>query len=217
MTLVELAIAMSIMGILTLMVADFYANRLIDYNRNFTQTILQSNTKQAIDTMERDIRASTGVEQNSTWPDANSPGGIPWVSDSATPSTVVLSVPSRNNSGGLIYNDPATHNSVKTDDVVYFVGTGNALYRRLIANPDPTNAAKTTCPQASASSSCPADAKVVEDVASLLAVYFDTNNVMTATPSQAYSIQITLKQSRISFGRTFSNSLTSQATLRNRP
>lgn len=218
-SLVELLIAISMVSVLALIVSQFYVNRLIDYNRTFVITVLQSNTKQAVDTMEGDIKFATRVSANNQWPDSNSPSApsnlYSWTSNTSTPATIVLAVPSRDSTGNVIYAD-GLHTQLQTDDVVYYVNAQNALYRRVIANPITGNASKTTCPPASATASCPADAKVVEDIASLSAVYYDTTNTITVTPSGAYSIQISLQQTRTKFGRTYVSKLTSQASLRNR-
>lgn len=218
-SLLELLISITMIGVLALVISDFFVQRLIDYNRNFIITILQTNTKQAVDTMEKDIKLAQKVEASNQWPDDNSPGApankYSWVSNTSTPATLVLAVPSRDSSGNIIYAD-GLHTQLQTDDVVYYVDANSILYRRLIANPVVGNLSVTTCPPASASPSCPADAKVVEDIASLAVGYFDLTNTSTATPTSAGAVQITLQQSRTKFGRTYVSKLTSQATLRNR-
>ncbi len=218
-TLVELIVVSITLGVLSLVLSELYANRLIDYNRNFVITLLQTNTKQAVDTMEGDIKFAQKVEANNAWPDNNAPSApgnlYSWASNSSTPSTLVLAVPARDSSGNVIYAD-GLHTQLQTDDVVYYVDSKNILYRRTIANPVAGNTSKTTCPPASASSSCPSDAKVVEDIASLLVSYYDLANAATATPANAGSISIILQQSRTKFGHTFVSKLSSQASLRNR-
>jgi prepilin-type N-terminal cleavage/methylation domain-containing protein len=217
-SLLELLIAMTFISILAVVMSEFFVRRLIDYNRTFVITSLQTNTKQAVETMESDIKFGTRVLANNQWPDTNSPGapGNPysWVSNANTPATVVIAVPSRDSSGNIIYAD-GLHTQLETNDVIYYI-SNNILYRRTVANPIAGNAAKTTCPPALATPSCPADAKVVEDIASLAVVYYDLTNTVTTTPAGASSIQITLQQSRTKFGRTFVSRLTSQASLRNR-
>jgi prepilin-type N-terminal cleavage/methylation domain-containing protein len=218
-SLLELITATLIIGILALTVSNFYVDRLIDYARTDTILILQSNTKQALETMQKDIRAARTIETTNQWSDPNGPGGNPtgWTSSTGSPSTLVLAVPATDASGNLLYIDSA-HSSLQTNDVIYYVDSSKkALYRRVVANPVTGNAAKSTCPPALATASCPADGKVIEDVANLVAAYYDTNNNPTSVVNNVYSVDITLTQSRYKFGRTYSNSFSTRTTLRNKP
>lgn len=217
-TLLELIVAAAMIGLLAILMSQFYANQLISYNRNFIQTSLQSNTNQAVQTVIKDIKNAQSVETSNKWPDANSPGGsgnqYSW---SSSGSVLVLSVPVQDSSGNLIYVDPL-HNALQTNDVVYYVNSASKiLYRRVIANPVAGNTAVTTCPPPG-SQTCPQDGKVVEDVAVLTAVYYDNNKVVLTGSGigNATSVQITLQQSRAKFGRTYTSSLTSQGTMRNK-
>lgn len=218
-TLLELMVVTSVIGILATLVSGFYVDRLVDYARNDTLIILQSNTKQALDSMQRDIQSARTIESANQWPDPNGPGGnqYGWSSSTGSPSVLVLSVPALDASGNLIYID-AAHSGLQTNDVIYYVSsTTKSLYRRVVANPVSGNTAVTTCPPASASATCPADGKVIDDVANMSAAYYDTNNTATTVVANVYSVDITLTQSRAKFGRTYSNTLTSRATLRNKP
>jgi prepilin-type N-terminal cleavage/methylation domain-containing protein len=225
-TLLELLISTVIIGILAVVVSEFYVQRLIDYARTDTLIILQSNTKQALESMEKDVRSARTIEVSNQWADANGPGGnqYGWSSTTGSPSTLVLALPTEDASGNLQYAD-ASHNAILTNDVIYYVDTSQkTLYRRVIVNPICASAGgsvsckdTTTCPPASASPSCPSDGKVIEDVANMVINYYDTNNVATSNTNLTYSLDTTLTQSRYKFGRTYSNSLTSRITLRNKP
>ncbi|HSX41463.1 MAG TPA: type II secretion system protein [Candidatus Saccharimonadales bacterium] len=218
-SLLELLTSIVVIGILAVVVADFYTNRLIDYARTDTSIILQTNTKQALETMEKDLKSARTIEASNQWSDINGPGGdqYGWASSTGSPSTLVVSVPAIDTSGNLIYVD-AQHTALQTNDVVYYVNSSNGiLYRRIIANPVAGNTAVSTCPPASATSSCPPDGKVIEDVANLVAAYYDGNGDPTTIVDNVYSMDVTLTQTRSRFGRTFSNTLTSRVTLRNKP
>ncbi len=218
-SLLELIVVGAIIGILALLVSGFYVNRLVDYARNDTLIILQSNTKQALTSMERDIKSARTIETANQWADINGPGGnqYGWISSTGSPSTLVLSVPAVDTAGNLIYAD-AAHSGLQTNDIIYYVdSTTKSLYRRVIANPVNGNIAVSTCPPASATGTCPADGKVIEDVANMTATYYDTSNVSTTTVNNVYSVNVTLTQSRAKFGQTYSNSLTTRASLRNKP
>lgn len=218
-TLLELMVVMVIVGILAVMVSEFYSQRLTDYARNFTLTILQANTKQAIESMERDIKAARSIDAVNALPDSKSPCSSAnqycWQSTSTSPSTIVLSVPARDTSQNLMYRD-SLHNVIVLNEVVYYIDNSTkTLYRRTIANPAAGNAAISTCPPAIATSSCPADSKVVEDVANMVIRYYDSSNA-SVTPANSYSIDITIQQTRKAFGKIYTNILTSRASLRNK-
>lgn len=210
-TLVELIVVMAIVGVLALVISEFYSQRLTDYARNFTLTTLQANTKQAQETMAKDIRSARTVESSNSLAD---PSGNTWTTTTGTGATLVLAIPAQDSSGNLIYVDPSTHNTPYLNDVVYYVsGTPKALYRRRIANTNATGNATIT----SGCSGCPADGKVVENVADLSTVYYDGNNGVAASPTTSYLIDVTLRQSLSKFGHNYTNALTSRVELRNKP
>ncbi|HSX48543.1 MAG TPA: hypothetical protein VLF41_03540 [Candidatus Nanoarchaeia archaeon] len=219
MTFVEIIIAVTLAAIIVTILAQFYSNALLDYGRTETKTQLQQNTRQAVDTLARDIKAAISVESPNHWPDSHSPtspsNNYGWQSTSGSSATLVMAVPSRDTNDGLLYID-SLHNALQTDDVVYYINSANKiLYRRVIANPVAGNAALTSCPPGQTSSSCPADANVVEDVADLTITYFDLNNNVT-TPTNSVLLEITLKQTRVRNGRTLTSSYTTRVGLRNK-
>lgn len=215
-TLVELLISMSIIGILVVLVSDYYVSRTIDQARNDTLLILQANTKQALETVARDARASTHISASNQYPDLNKPAG--WTSTSGSGATVVFAVPAKDSVLNLIYADPVGHTALETNDIIYFVDpTTKTLFKRIIRNPTSGNVAISTCPQVAVTPSCPQDAKVIDDVANLSTVYYTSSGNVTLDPSLAYSVKVTLTQTRIRFGNTYQNSLSSRITLRNKP
>ena len=76
-TLLELLVATTIIGILALVVSGFYVDRMVDSARNTTLLILQSNTKQALESMQRDIKSAQDILVTNQWPDPNGPGQMP--------------------------------------------------------------------------------------------------------------------------------------------
>jgi prepilin-type N-terminal cleavage/methylation domain-containing protein len=228
-SLLELIIATTMISILALVVSSFYVDRLIDAARTNTQIILQGNTKQALESVTRDTKSARMIETNNQWPDAHGPGGnaYGWTSTTGSPSVLVMAVPTTDADDNLQYVD-ADHNVLRTNDVIYYVdGSQKTLYRRVIVNPiclpvqggsgTVNCSARTTCPPASVTSTCPSDGKVIEDVANMITSYYDTDNAATADVNNVYSVQISLTQSRERFGRTYTNTLASRVTLRNKP
>lgn len=78
-----------------------------------------------------------------------------------------------NTSNNIIMNGT---NPYEDEHILYLDGTTKQLLARTIANPiAPNNKAVTTCPPAQATSLCPADKVVAEDVASIDTRYFSRN------------------------------------------
>lgn len=220
-TIVEMVMAMTLASITLTVLAQFISHRLNDYQRNETQTILQQNTKLAVETLGRAIRFARTIENRNALDDINPPCSASspncW---SSTTNRLVLAVPSRDTSGNLIYRDTFLHGSYYTDNHIYYLDANNVLWRRTLANPSaPGNAAVTTCYPQNVPALCSrSDTKVVEDIASLVLAYYDSNNVVISTPADfqtASSIQITLQQSRARGTRTYRSSFTSRAAMRN--
>jgi prepilin-type N-terminal cleavage/methylation domain-containing protein len=208
-TLIELIIVSALIGVIAVVISQFYSNRLTDYAREFTTTELESNTKQALETMQLDIKSAQYVEANNNLSDAYNTGG--WTTGI---SVLVLQVPALDSSGNPIWID-GYHTSLWSNEIVYFV-SGNVLYRRLLANSNaPGDTAVSTCP-AGTGGGCPVDGKVIENVASMQLQYFDDNNATTTLPNLVHTIGVTLTQSQSTFGNTYTSTLTSSATLRNR-
>lgn len=227
-TIIEVILATVMAAILMTIFAQFIASGLASYTREQTKTILQANTKQAVESVAKDVRAGKMVETINTQSDVNSPAPVPlgWISTSGAVSpnsdTLVMAVPSRKSDGSLIYLD-GQHNSICTDDVVYYIdASSKILYRRFITatgsscNATAGNVGVTTCPPAASSSSCPTDAKVVEDVATFSTNYYDSAENSTIIPGNAYAVKITLTQTQTKGNRTFQSSYSTIASLRNK-
>lgn len=203
-TTIEVIIAITMMSIIGLIVLNFFTENLINYHRGESQVTLQANTRQAIESMSRVIRSAQTIEATNSITDANENGG--WTTDG---DTLVLATPALDSSDNPIYAD-ASHNTLYTNNVVYYV-SGDVIYRRTLANPNASgNAAVTTCPPSAASESCPADSKVVEDIATL-SIAFDNADV-----EQAQSVTLTITRIRNLFGKTYTSTVTGDATLRNK-
>lgn len=218
-SLLELIISGSIMSLLALVLSTFMTGRLHDYARSEAHITVQQNTKTALELLLGALRSAQAVQSVNRWPDVNGPGGplnpYSWQTTTADPATLVLAVPAVDSSGNPLYAD-ILHNSLQTNDVIFYINSNDqSLYRRVIANPVVGNAAKTTCPPELASALCPPDAKVIERVAGLDAIFLLNHNLTTTTPEDAASVRVTLTQELRRGGVDYRSSLTGQGTLRN--
>jgi prepilin-type N-terminal cleavage/methylation domain-containing protein len=77
---------------------------------------------------------------------------------------------SQNTSGAIVYNGT---NPYEDEYVIYLDNADKTLNVRTLANPNATdNKLKTSCPKALATNTCPADAKLIDQVVSVETRYF---------------------------------------------
>lgn len=241
-SLIELITSIVVLSVLVLVLSNFYADSFFDYQRNFVQTSLQENTKQALDTVTRDVNLARLVENANSVVDPNralgwnsttasagcpsciTPGAPP--TTSPQPATLVLAVPAQDAFGNLIYKDSLHNAPVINSIVIYYDIASQSLYKRVIADttaypPGGVNAAQTTCSVNSTTPSCPAgtlsDIKIVENVANMGLQYYDnTTNSLVTDPGSSGSVVVILEQRKTVYGRTYNNVFSSRSTLRNK-
>jgi prepilin-type N-terminal cleavage/methylation domain-containing protein len=220
-SLLELIVAMSILSVLSIAMSSFVLNSIRSTNQDYNQTVVLVNTKSAVDSVAREVRQARSVEANNSLPDSNAPGGslLPysWSGAAGSGSSLILAEPARDSSGNLIYAD-GLHTSLYTDDVIFYLDSSDhRLYKRVLANTlAPGDVATTTCPPAKATSGCPADAVVVEDVANLTTSYLNSSDQTITIPSGTEAVVFTVTESKIIGARTYSSSYTTTASLRNK-
>jgi prepilin-type N-terminal cleavage/methylation domain-containing protein len=220
-SMIEVLIAISLSGLLLLVLGNFVTNGIRSANQDYNQTVVLVNTKAAVETVARFVREARSVQSSNSQPDDHAPGApgnlYSWSGSAGSGGTLILAIPSRDTSNNLIYID-GLHNNLYTDDVIFYLDAAtHRLYKRVIANTAATgNKAVTTCPPAAATPSCPADSVIVEDVANLTTSYIDSNGATITTPSGTEAVNFTVTESKIIGPRTYTSSYTTTATLRNK-
>jgi prepilin-type N-terminal cleavage/methylation domain-containing protein len=220
-SLLELLLAISVSSILILAVGNFAASSIVGSNQDYNKTLVLTNAKEAVGIVARQIKAAKSVEASNSLPDNHAPGApgnlYSWSGAAGNGATLILSVPSRDGNGDLIYID-GLHATVYTDNVIFYLdNSSHKLFRRRIANTSaPGNAAITTCPPSAATAGCPADADVVDDVANLVTSYLDSSNNTVSLPSGTEAVLYTVTETRTINGKTFSGTYSSVAALRNK-
>jgi prepilin-type N-terminal cleavage/methylation domain-containing protein len=220
-SLIELLVAISLTSVLLLSVGNFVTDSIRSSNQDYNQTLVFVNTKSAVEIVARAIREARAVQPVNSLPDNYAPGApgdlTSWSGTAGNGATLILAVPSRDTSNNLIYAD-GLHTNLYTDDVIFYLNSSNdRLYKRTIANPNaPDNRAKTTCPPANATTACPADQVIVEDVANLTTAYLDGSGATTTTPSGTEAVRYTVTESKLIGPRTYSSSYTTTAAMRNK-
>lgn len=211
-TLVELLIVMLVTSILSLTIANFITTWLQQSSLSESRTALLTNAENALDKVSNDIKLSGSADDTNRWADVNGPGGnqYGWTSGS---QVLVLAKAAVDSSNNIIFSDPAKYISQKDNEIYYLSGT--TLYRRTLASNSSGDIAETTCPPASATSSCPADLTVATGVTSLTFTYYDANGSTTTTASDARSIQTSITLSSTQGGQTVSETYSSRMVFRN--
>lgn len=209
-TLVETVITLSVVALVLGVITSFALTSLNQSTTQAARADLLGQSQIALDKMINDIRLSSGADQNNRWPDPNNGGNsLNWQSNA---TTLVLATAAMNSSDTIIFADPAMYISEK-NNVVYFVRDGK-LYKRVLASTVANNAAKTTCPPAAATSSCPGDIVMLNNVTEFNLKYFNADN-QEVVPSNARSIQVTVKTSVRKFKNNITSDYTTRAVFRN--
>ncbi len=199
LTIVELVVSVTIIATLTLLIMNFLVDKYVENTRANAKADLQLQMQLTLDLINRDVKYSANVDDINRWEDNYAPGSpadnFSWVSDA---DTLVLAQPVQNSAGEIIYDDPQTYVSYK-DNLIYYIGGDNRLYRRTVAAPVGGNAAQTTCPPPG-SGGCPTDSRLTENVTIFNLTYYDANDNQVA-PDEARSVRLNLKVSKTVFGR----------------
>jgi type II secretory pathway pseudopilin PulG len=210
-TIPELTISIVILGILIISLFSFstyYFSNVTRYSSFVEMSVDSQNLLRA--TVEQ-LRYGAGVRQSNAITDPNAPVGG-W-NTSNTDFVIIIAVPSVDSNRDYIID--STTGSPYNNELVYFKDD-TILYRRTLAHPDATgNTLRTSCPAASASPSCPADNKLIENLDSMVFTLYDQDDASTADPLLARSVKIDLGLQKKSFGSplTLDNSI--RVTLRN--
>lgn len=212
-TLVETIIALSVTTILILVIINFMTNSIVEYARAGARAELLNEAQIALDIATNDTRLSGNADQNNRIPDANAPGApsneFSWTSDS---DTLILATAAEDSNRDIIFADPALYISEKNNNV-YFLNNGT-LYKRTLASDVDGNTAKTTCPAALATQSCPADKPLLTNVSEFIVRYYNDQN-QEVSPANARSIEVYVKLEKTEYGQPVSIDYTTRMVFRN--
>jgi len=210
-TLVELNLSITIMAILLVSILAIFTNYFVTTTRTNTLISMTTDSQNLLRTAVEELRYGAGVRQTNSITDANAPSGG-WNTSNAN-FVIIIAVPAVDAERNYIID--SSTGSPYMNELVYYK-SGSILYKRILAHPDATsNNTTTSCPPANASSSCPADRRMAENVDDMVFTLYDQDDAVTTDPLQARSVQIDLDMEKDTFGEplTFANSI--RITLRN--
>lgn len=209
-TLVETLIVVGVVAIVLGIVGQFAIGSLAQSSKQAARADLLGQSQIALDKMISDIRLSSGVDEKNRWPDPNNGGNsLSWASNAGT---LVLATAAMNSADNIIFADPTMYISEK-NNVIYYVQNGN-LYKRVLASSVAGNVAKTTCPPSKVTASCPGDTVMLNNVVTFSLKYFNGDD-QEVLPTNARSVQMTVKTSVKKFSQTISSEYTTRAVFRN--
>jgi Tfp pilus assembly protein PilW len=190
-TLVELVVAMTVSGLLIIVIIGFMLNSLTRYGIADARADLINDAQAALDVTTNDVRLSANADLNNRWLDNNAPSSptnnFSWQSNA---NTLILATAAQNSSGDVLFSDASKYISHK-NNIIYFVNN-RILYKRTLATSATGNTAKTTCPASSATTACPADKILVRNVDTFTVKYYNDKNEEVA-PDAARSVELYIK------------------------
>lgn len=211
-TVPELTIYIAVSSILLLAFLGALTNYFILTTRSNASIEMTSSSQSLLRRTVDALRLGDGVRQTNSITDPNAPVGG-WNTGNSS-FVIVIQTPALDTDRNFIVN--TTTGSPYMNELVYYKD-GTSLLRRNLANPDASgNTLTTSCPAALATSTCPEDAVMAEDVDSITFTLYDLNNGLTSDPSLARSILINLKLQRNVFGDLISFDNSIRVTLRNK-
>ncbi|MDZ7744673.1 MAG: hypothetical protein U5K77_02850 [Candidatus Saccharibacteria bacterium] len=197
-TLLEVTLTVAVLAIVTVAISMFAITTMRQYTTAQAKANILYESQLALTVAQEDIRLAASAEEQNRWPDENAPGAPDEYSWQSSTDTLILATAALDNSGDIIFADPAEYISEK-NNVIYFTDNGT-LYKRTLASPVSDNAATTSCPESGVSSSCPADKKMLNNV-SLFSVRYLNENDQEVSPPDARSIELTVVSSDQAYGQ----------------
>jgi len=210
-TIPELIISITLLGIVSVSILAIIMNYFVIITRNNTIVDMTTDAQNLLRSTVEELRYGAGVRQTNSISDTNGPVGG-WNTSNSN-FVIIIAVPVTDTSGNYIID--SLTGSPYNNEFVYFKNA-NILYKRTLANTSAIgNSKKTSCPSASASSTCPADIKLIENVNDMVFTLYDQDDVTTTNALLARSVKIDLTMQRDTFGSPLVLNNNIRVTLRN--
>lgn len=211
-TLPELLIVMIVTAILSGVILGFFVNQIRAIVIASAKQDLLEQAQIGLDYTAQDVRVSANADDSNRWPDANAPNPTDQYSWQSNASSLILATGAQDQNHNVLFDDPSKYITAK-DNHIYFISNGT-LYRRILASTITGNAAVTTCPEAVATSTCPADKTILQNVASFSVQYIDGSGNQVV-PSSARSILLNVTLSKHEYNQDITATYAEQMVFRN--
>jgi type II secretory pathway pseudopilin PulG len=216
-TLVELLVIGPVMLLATITAMTFLFNQYGQIVKQDGQLRLRMEAQNLLFGFQDDLWFANQFSStiNSNLSDPYEPSGG-W-SNATSPPTLIISLTAlttnqRDPNRQPVYINESTctppdgdgANSILYNNTIYFL-EGTNLYKRTLTAPAGlatcgTSYEKQTCPEANSSPTCRADPVLSDHVTSFSVTYYDEDNVVTATPEEAESVEVSLALTDKAFG-----------------
>lgn len=204
--LMVLAVASGMIAVLFTVTFDYYVASV----KAEVTTQMSLESQALLNQLTEDIRLADAVVGNNTIADSSNPGG--WTTNDPS-NIIIVQSPATETDKDIIYD--TTTGFPYSNEFVYFLD-GNSMYKRVLANTAATgNSAVTTCPEASASPSCPKDKLFTNKATNLTFTFYDINDVQTATAADARSVLFVVNMEKVVYGETLVLNNSTRVTMRN--
>lgn len=210
-TIVELLVAITLIGIISVSLIAVFTNYLVIITRNNRLVDMTGDSQNLLRSTVEELRYGAGVRQTNLIADANGPAGG-W-NTSNTSFVIIIAVPAVDSNDAYII-DSSTGNPYN-NELVYFK-QGTTLFKRTLAHPNAIgNKTLTSCPAATATSTCPEDRELTKSVKDMNFTLYDQDNALTSDTLLARSVRIDLALERDTFGQPLKLDNSIRVTLRN--
>jgi prepilin-type N-terminal cleavage/methylation domain-containing protein len=210
-TLPELVVSISLIGIISVSLLAIITNYFVTITRNNILIDMTVDSQNLLRSAVEELRYGAGVRESNTISDPNEPVGG-WDTSNAN-FVIIIAVPAVD--ANVYYIIDSDTGSPYNNELVYSK-QGTTLYKRTLANPAAGgNKLTTSCPEASATPSCPADKKLHQHVDDMVFTLYDQDNATTTDPLLARSVKIDLSMVRDTFGNPLTVDNNIRVTLRN--
>ena len=211
-TLVELVTAIVVLGILMVPLTVFTINYFGAMIAKNTEAQLATEAQILLRSITEELRTSSAILPATTLTDPNEPAEG-WTTSNDT-VVIVISTPALDVNRSFITDSVTKY--LYQNQIVYYT-EGSNLYRRYISNPDaPSNTTVTSCPPASATSTCPADTLLTSNFSDMTFVLYDQDDNVTTDITYARSIIVNVSMKKPTFGRDIEYANAMRMTMRNK-
>jgi prepilin-type N-terminal cleavage/methylation domain-containing protein len=210
-TIVELVVSITLIGMLSVSLIGVFGNYLVIISRNNRMVDMTVESQNLLRATVEELRYGAGVRQTNAIADPHGPSGG-WNTSNSN-FVIIIPVPAVNEAGNYIID--STTGNPYNNELVYF--RQNAiLFKRTLAHPNAAgNSAKSTCPAAASSPTCPPDRELTQNVDDMGFILYDQDNALTTNTLLARSVKINLSLERDTFGEPLRLDNSIRVTLRN--
>jgi len=204
--LVSLAVATGMIAVLFTVTFDYYVATV--KAEVATQMALESQS--LLSQLTEDIRLADAIGDSSSISDPSNPGG--WTTNDPS-NIIIVQSPAVDSNKNIIYD--ASTGYPFSNEYIYFLDS-NSMYKRVLKNTAATgNAAVTSCPETTATASCPKDRLFSNKITNLTFTFYDSTDTQTANAVEARSVTFVVNMEKKIYGETITLNNSMRITLRN--